>query len=76
MGELAPARCFSCRFYEALPGDEDRGICRRWAPNPVLGYVVDSTELGAKTGAFAAMWPEVEFSEWCGQYEAQAEEAS
>jgi hypothetical protein len=47
--------CATCKFY-------DRRDCKVYPPQVIYDYTSDTYE---------SLWPEVEPTDWCGQWEAQ-----
>lgn len=56
--------CEKCRFYrETL---SERGLCKRRSPVRVRQTYKDETDSECY---FVAVWPEVEKTDWCGEFE-------
>ena len=49
--------CATCAHWDTVP-DAERGLCRRFAPRPVVG----------QTGSIATDWPVTEDTDWCGEH--------
>ena len=59
----APDRCETCRYAWKVWGHSNAHLeCRRHAPR---GVTVENYAYRDK-----AVWPEVGFSEWCGEFKA------
>lgn len=77
-------RCRNCKFFDGPDAyvnlhPDDEGMCRRNAPSPFLMRITKRKEPdteGATTQTpnewFAADWPIVSGSDWCGQFEKDA----
>lgn len=50
--------CRTCAYFDPYPKVVEKGECKRRAPAPVLGLVVD----------FEPYWPTVHHEEWCGEH--------
>ena len=68
--------CEYCEFYaggEAMgssPGDDSDGACRRYAPRGVWPTrLVDGTERTADEITAMYLWPMVNGTDWCGEFE-------
>ena len=54
-------KCPNCQYWEPQGGGASYGCCRRYSPKPTMQQ---------KESAFAD-WPQVNNSDWCGEFEAK-----
>ena len=57
-------QCKNCAFF-VNHGFEDRGTCQRYAPKPIVYDLKDESNMCVIQ---PAIWPAVEYHEFCGEF--------
>lgn len=56
--------CDSCRFWQQLNTKHGDGLCRRYAPKPII-------ETQSLKGGESAQWLRTFLDDWCGEWQAK-----